>query len=82
MNDEIEANTSLVFVHDATQLTVNFSAPINTSCSGNLCDRQRVKGWLNMKDCGCYGMSTKQYDFGDTTCNKCANCTMRQVSNG
>ena len=38
MNNEIESNTYLGFVQDATQLTVSFSALIKTSCSVNLCD--------------------------------------------
>ena len=40
MNDKIEANTSLGFINNATQMSVNFSAPMKSSCSGNLCDRQ------------------------------------------
>ena len=58
MNYEIEANNSKAFVYNSTQLTVNYSAPIKTSCSGNLCDRQRITDWLGSKGCGCYGMST------------------------
>ena len=58
-NEEIEANTSLKFLHNRKQLSVNYSEPINTSCSGNLCDRQRVMDWLVLKCCGCYNMSTK-----------------------
>ena len=59
MNNEIEANTSLSFVHNSTQLTDNFYNPIKISSSVNLCDRQRAKDWLNIKGYGCYGMSTK-----------------------
>jgi hypothetical protein len=58
INNEIEANTSLGFVYNHTHLTINYSAPIKTSCSGKLCDRQRVCDWLGIKGCGCYGMST------------------------
>ena len=58
INDEIESNTSLGFSHNATQLTVNVYASIKTLCSGNTCDRQRVKDWLNTKGYGCYGMYT------------------------
>ena len=36
MNDKIEANTSLGFINNA----LIFSAPMKSSCSGNLCDRQ------------------------------------------
>ena len=58
MNEENEANTSLSFLHNRTQLSVNYSAPTKTSCSGNLCDRQIVTDWLGINVCGCYGMST------------------------
>ena len=52
------SSTPLGFVNNATQLIVNLSIPIKTSCSGNMCDGQRVKYWINIKYCGCYGMST------------------------
>ena len=57
MNEEIEANESYAFVYNSVDLRVNYSAPIKTSCCGKLCDRQRVNDWLNIKGCGCYGMS-------------------------
>ena len=58
MNEEIESNISLRFLHNSTQLSVNYSASIKNSCSGNLCDRQRVTYRLGIKVCGCYGIST------------------------
>ena len=58
INDKIEANTSLGFIHNATQMSVNFSTPMKSSCSGNLCDRQRVIDWLDSKGCERYGIST------------------------
>ena len=57
INQEIESNTSLGFVFNNVNLSVNYSSIIKTSCSGNLCDRQRVNDWLGVKGCGCYGMS-------------------------
>lgn len=57
INEEIEANSSQALVYNGTQLAVNYSAPVKTSCSGNFCDRQRVMDWLGSKGCGCYGMS-------------------------
>ena len=57
INQEIESNTSLGFVFNNVTLSINFSSVIKTSCSGNLCNRQRVNDWLGVKGCGCYGMS-------------------------
>ena len=57
MTHEIEANTSLGFVYRNSDLSVKFSAPIKTSCSGNFCVRQRVTDWLGVKGCMCYEMS-------------------------
>ena len=57
INQEIESNTSLGFVFNNVTLSVNYSPVIKISCSGNLCDRQRVNDWLGVKGCGCYGMS-------------------------
>eukprot|EP00957_Ditylum_brightwellii_P077864 5918401-Ditylum_brightwellii.AAC.1 len=30
--------------------------PTKTSCSGNLCERQRINDWNGFRGCGCYGM--------------------------
>ena len=57
MNHEIEANTSLGFVYNNAQVLVNMDFPAKTSCSENLCDRQRVNDWNGSRGCGCYGMS-------------------------
>lgn len=57
LNNEIEANTSLAFVYNGAKVKVNFTAPVKTTCSGNLCDRQRISDWNGLKGCGCYGMS-------------------------
>ena len=57
IEEEIETNESHSLVYNSAQLVVNYSAPIKTLCTGKLCDRQRVNDWLNIKGCGCYGMS-------------------------
>ncbi len=57
INEEIEANCSQAFVYNSTQLSVDYFAAVKTSCSGLLCDRQRISDWLGSKGCGCYGMS-------------------------
>ena len=58
INESIESNTSLAFVYNGTQVTINLSVPLKTTCAGNLCDRQRIIDWCNSKGCGCYGMNT------------------------
>eukprot|EP00957_Ditylum_brightwellii_P140375 10695849-Ditylum_brightwellii.AAC.1 len=45
MNHEIEANTSLAFVYNNTQAFVKMVFLTKTSCSGNVCDHQRVNDW-------------------------------------
>ena len=57
INQEIESNTSLGFIFNNVSLSVDYSSVIKTSCSGNLCDCQRVNDWLGVKGCGCYGIS-------------------------
>ena len=58
INESIESNTSLTFVYNGTNVTINLSVPLKTTCAGNLCDSQRITDWLNSKGCGCYGMNT------------------------
>ena len=58
MNDEIGVNTFLGFVHNTTQLSVDFATSRKTSCSSNLYGQQRVIYQLGSKGCGCYGIST------------------------
>ena len=57
MMNEIEANTSLAFLYNNSQVAVNYAAAFKTTCSGNFCDRQRISDWNGIKGCGCYGMS-------------------------
>ena len=57
MNHEIEGNTSLAFVYNDARVNLHFTAAVKTTCSGNLCDRQRISDWNGIKGCGCYGMS-------------------------
>ena len=56
INQEIEYNTSLGFIFNNVQLSVNYLSVIKTSCLGNLYDRQRVNAWIDVKGCGCYGI--------------------------
>ena len=58
MNEQIESSTSLAFIHNGAKIDVNYTAPLKTSCSGKLCDRQRVSDWNGSKGCGCYGMNS------------------------
>eukprot|EP00957_Ditylum_brightwellii_P143130 10905762-Ditylum_brightwellii.AAC.1 len=57
MNHKIEANTSLASVYNNAQASVNIVFPTKTTCSGNMCDRQRVNDWNGSRGCDCYGMS-------------------------
>eukprot|EP00957_Ditylum_brightwellii_P106384 8116091-Ditylum_brightwellii.AAC.1 len=60
----ISVNTSMLgskpvaFVYNATEVTVNYFNFVATSCSENLCDKQRVNDWNNTRGCGCYDMNT------------------------
>ena len=56
INDESEAKNPIFFPTKVLKLSINFSAPMKISCSGNLCDRQRVTYWLCSKGCCYYGM--------------------------
>lgn len=53
---QIEANTSLAFLYNRIKLSMYSLSFVKTSCSGLLCDRQRVGDWNNRHKCGCYGM--------------------------
>ena len=57
MMNDIEANTSLAFLYNNSQVAVNYAAAFKTTCSGNFCDRQKNSDWNGIKGCGCYGMS-------------------------
>eukprot|EP00957_Ditylum_brightwellii_P057879 4388485-Ditylum_brightwellii.AAC.1 len=37
--------------------------PTKTSCSGNLCNHQRVNDWNGSRGCGCYRMSQNSSSF-------------------
>ena len=57
MTDRIESNESLGFVLIKCSVTSMQHTVIATKCGGCFCDRQRVMDWMNVKGCGCYGMS-------------------------
>ena len=57
ITEDIGTNTSLGFIYNGTQLSVDYTSVVETSCSGNFCDRQRINDWLGSRGCGCYGMS-------------------------
>ena len=42
ISNKIEKNTSLAFLYNNTQVTINFTEAIKTSCSGNFCYQQRI----------------------------------------
>ena len=58
MNDSIGSNESLAFVLIKCSVTSLQQTVIATKCHGCFCDRQRVMDWMNVKGCGCYGMSS------------------------
>ena len=57
ITEDIGSNTSLGFIYNGTHLSVDYTSVVETTCSGNFCDRQRINDWLGNKGCGCYGMS-------------------------
>ena len=58
INPDIEANTYFPFVHNHAVVTVNHSSVLKTTCSGKMCDCQRINDWNNLRGCGCIGMDT------------------------
>ena len=49
INEEIESNTSLSFLHNSMKLSVKYSATVKTSCSDNLCYRHILTDLLGIK---------------------------------
>lgn len=49
---QIEANTSLAFLYNGINLSMYSLSFVKTSCSGLLCDRQRVADWNHRHKCG------------------------------
>lgn len=56
INLQIQENTSMAFVLNGKDLFLNRTVPIQTTCSGMLCDRQRISDWSGNRRCGCYSM--------------------------
>ena len=57
INMQIKENHSMAFVLNGVQINVNRSVPIQTTCGGFLCDKQRVQDWNGQRGCGCYNMT-------------------------
>ena len=53
----ISGNQSLAFTWNASILKVRRSTPIETTCSGNFCDKQRRNELGSTRACGCFNMS-------------------------
>ena len=58
MKDNIKSNESGAFILTKCVVKSLQQHIITTKCNGYFRDRQRVKDWMNVKGCGCYGMST------------------------
>ena len=50
INEKIEANTSLGFVYNSTQVTIYYTAPIKTTCSVNIFIVRGLQNGLVQKD--------------------------------
>eukprot|EP00957_Ditylum_brightwellii_P150057 11428038-Ditylum_brightwellii.AAC.1 len=59
-NYELQGNNHLTIVPNNTSLTVQWTLPQETTCTGLLCDKQRVNDWLSQRSCGCYHMTHRQ----------------------
>ena len=57
INNQLQENTSVAFVMNNVFLNINRTVPIQTTCSGFLCDKQRVNDWSGSRGCGCYHMT-------------------------
>ena len=54
---KISGNQSLAFTLNAMQLKVRRTVAIETTCSGNFCDKQRRNELGTNRACGCFNMS-------------------------
>ena len=57
VNNSIQGMNAMAFVYNAVSLTVNRTTPIQTTCGGFMCDRQRIQDWNGNRGCGCYEMT-------------------------
>ena len=57
INSTIQGNNALTFVYNGAILDINRTTPVQTTCGGYMCDRQRVSDWNGMRGCGCFDMS-------------------------
>lgn len=57
MYKELGEHNSLVSVLVVRAVNINRSSPIQTTCGGLLCDKQRCANWNDTRGCGCYHMS-------------------------
>ena len=54
---QLQEQTSMAFVYNKVSLKLIRSTPLQTTCSGFLCDKQRVNDWTGSRGCGCYHMT-------------------------
>lgn len=54
---DIQSNASMAFVLNNRTLHVNQVSILQTTCCGNMCDKQRANDWNGIRGCGCIGMS-------------------------
>ena len=54
---EVGEHNSMAFVLVGRKVNINRSSPIQTTCGGLLCDKQRCDDWNGTRGCGCYHMS-------------------------
>ena len=60
LNSYIEANQSGVAILNDAILTITRTTPIQTTCTGKHCDKQRPLDWTNTpnRGCGCWGTTS------------------------
>ena len=57
INFTIQGNSALAFVYNNINLELTLTTPVQTTCGGYMCDRQRVSDWNGVHGCGCFDMS-------------------------
>ena len=57
INFTIQGNSALAFVYNNINLELTLTTPVQTTCGGYMCDRQRVSDWNGVRGCGCFDMS-------------------------
>ena len=58
---QIQGNQAMAFIRNGVTIKIKGIVPVESTCSGLFCDKQRVHEWSNQgKGCGCYHMISQR----------------------